>query len=683
MVWFLWLLSVACLQALTIQTIQDLSLKQKSGHFSGAVFYKNTAQKQLIVEGVYRLEGNKLFLQALRLKKLQAIQGRTTPQPKPAVRVLTLTQLKATQELGALLPSKINKGTRIYFKDPSPKKMAQMLGLPYQDYVRFSPQEKTIFLNPTAPQSAYLQSRDEREETQNPKERESKINLEKRTYAPKTTTAKSRTRSSTTRTRSARSATSSTRSPSSRAKTTRERSANPTSRASSTATNATRARSVRSSSTSSKRTTRSNTRSTRTTRSPSTRTRSASPRTTRRGTGTQDYSPQSQNFNPHDNQNQSPNTQAQHYNPPSQSSGTSAPHYNPSPTYNPSYMPLPLNYPQTSTPSQTPSMPTNNTPQNQSTQKAAPTPTPSDLIESPKETPKSTESKEKQPEPTEQPQDKKAKQPEQEKPELEAKKLEPNPKATLEVQTHLGMGGPQEVACGFWTYDDEKLQAKRPSVVRALDKTSGQYLDISPCDFKADSASAKGAGITLAYTELPPKIEVLGPTTTMHTFILSKANYSERLCYKAKTRQCLHIEPNTTTEWTSTYSTTTTKTTKTYQRPPQVGQTTPTEYSTTTEDTKAERKTDIKKNDLHLSPQFMEFVEVYEKKYLDSQVAHSKEYLEWREKHVRPKQGTCSEYEIEELIKNKKVRPSIHNTRIVCVKSGDYLLEENSTQASP
>ncbi|BCZ17353.1 hypothetical protein NHP190003_06350 [Helicobacter sp. NHP19-003] len=687
MFWLLWLVGVVCLQALTIQTIQDLPLKQKSGHFSGYVFYKNAAHQQLVVQGHYQLRGNQLSLQALELQKLP-------PKPKKGVptkdksTTTPLRDLKATQDLGAILPAKINKGAHIYFKDPDPKKMAQMLGLSYQDYLRFSPQERTTFLNPTAPQSTRLQPREEREE--NPQDRESKTHSRGRTYTPKTYSTNTRSkRTSSTRTGSIRSTGTrrSFRSDASlRARNTSARSSRSTT-PSPTDTNATRERSTRSS-TSSRRTT-STTRGIRTTRRASARSVSASTRSTRGHISTQKES-QNQNFNQYYNQAQ--NTQPQHYNPspnqsynpPNQSytSGTSAPTYNPSPTYSPSYMPLPLNYPQTST--TTPSTPSRQTPNTPTTPQAT-QPTPSTLTEIPKEPskplekeppkkPETPEALEKPKEPIE-PQD--TKKESQEKPKIESKKLEPNPKAMLEVQTHLGMGGAQEEACGVWSYDDAKLQAKRPSVMRALDKASGQLLDISPCDFRADSASGKGEGITLNYVELPPEVEVLGPTTSMHTFILSKANYSEKLCYKAKTRQCLHIEPNTATEWTSTYSTTTTRTTRTYQRPPQVGQTTPTEYSTTTDEVKAQRKTDIKKNDLHLSPKFLEFVEVYEKKYLDSQVAHSKEYLAWQDKYVRPKQGTCQEYQVEELIKNKKVRPSIHNTRIICVKSGDYLLEED------
>ncbi|CRF45916.1 hypothetical protein [Helicobacter heilmannii] len=702
MFWFLWFLCALCLQALTIQTLEDLPLKQKGGDFSGAVVYKNTAQKQLIIEGTYQLKGNQITLQALWLKKLPLKKSKKSTQTK-AKSTTPLKDLKATQDLGAILPDKIHKHTRIYFKDPSPAKMAQILGIEYQDYIRFSPQEKSAFLNPIAPQSMSLQAREEREQTL--QDRESKTNPRSYATTPKTystrtrSTSSRRTRSTRARSRSRSAASSlrSTRSTSSRTRGTSARSTRSTANPNAANPTTTRERSIRSSTSS------------RHTASSSTRSRSRSTRrthSTRRTASTQEYS-QNQNFNQPYNQAQS--TQPQHdnpygpsYNPPSQHypSSTSAPTYNPSPTYSPSYMPLPLNYPQTST-SPMPS-PTSQTPSTSTTPKALqPTPTSqtptSTLMEISKETTKPTESQDKPTEPTEKkavlestegkkeqptkpsqepPTDKEATKEATKEGAIEGKNLELKPQARLEVPANLGMGGVQEEACGVWSYDDEKLQAKRPSVMHVLDKASGQLLRLGPCDFNADKSSGKGAGITLPYTELPPRVEVLGPTTTTHTFILSKANYSQKLCYKAKTRQCLHLEPNTTTKWTSTYSTTTTRTIRTYQRPPQVGQDIPTEYSTTSEEVKAERKSDIQKNDLHLSPKFLEFVEVYEKEYLDSQVVHSKEYLEWRDRYVRPKQGTCQEYQIEELIKDKRVRPSIHNTRILCVKSGDYLLKE-------
>ncbi|CAM2899745.1 hypothetical protein [Helicobacter felis] len=238
-----------------------------------------------------------------------------------------------------------------------------------------------------------------------------------------------------------------------------------------------------------------------------------------------------------------------------------------------------------------------------------------------------------------------------------------------------GMGSFEEVPCGNWTYDDEKLEASRPTVLRSLDKASGQYLSMGACDFSADASSGKTGKITLAYTQLPDKIEVLGPTKTTHTFSLTRASVATRRCYKARTRQCFWPE-QTKQEWSSTYSTTTTKTTKTYQRPVQVGASAPTELVRLLVEHKAERKTDVKIKDLGLSEDFMKFVEVYEKQYLEDSLKNSPEYTQWEKDFARPGQGSCAEYKVEEPAKSLKVLPSIKNTSVICVRRGDYLLEK-------
>ncbi|WP_104749256.1 hypothetical protein [Helicobacter cynogastricus] len=239
---------------------------------------------------------------------------------------------------------------------------------------------------------------------------------------------------------------------------------------------------------------------------------------------------------------------------------------------------------------------------------------------------------------------------------------------------NAGMGGFEEVPCGNWTYDDEKLEASRPTMLRSLDKASGQYLSMGACDFSADASNGKIGKITLAYTQLPDKIEVLGPTKTTHTFSLTRASVATRRCYKARTRQCFWPE-QTKQEWSSTYSTTTTKTTKTYQRPVQVGASAPTELVRLIVEHKAERKTDVKIKDLGLSEDFMKFVEVYEKQYLEDSIKNAPEYAQWKKDFARPGQGSCAEFRVEEPAKSLKVLPSIKNTSVICVRRGDYLLE--------
>ncbi|BCD48728.1 hypothetical protein [Helicobacter suis] len=550
------------LQALAIETTTDIFLrKQKSGHFSGVVLYKNTPQKHLIVKGTYNIAGNTLTLKATQLKRLP-LKKYSKSQIYP------LSQVQASEQLGSILPSKISKGTHIYFKELGTQKVSSILGM--GDLNSYSNSKTSHFTS-----SAHRVTRFSTDPT--------KITRNQQSPQTQTTLTESNTRFS---------------KPSSLA--TLSTKSTPTSRrtrtSSASKTSSTRARSARTGTTS-RTTSRSTTKRTSKTSSRSTKTSS-----------NQNYhntSPAPQDSQPYtSNSTNSQDLTISNLSDPNQ----------PSYVY-PDDNLLPMPIVQNQTPTQT------TTPSNASISKQLETQnTPIDLDSTNDDT--------------------------------------------------------QEVACGYWTYEDDKLQAIRPTLVRRLDRTSGQYLDISPCNF--DSTHGKSGKIILAYTQLPDQIQEFAPVKTTHTFTLSKANYSEKLCYRARTRQCLYIEPNSVQEWTSTYLTTTIRTTKTYKRPPQVGSDTSTEYKQILDENKAERSTVINKDDLHLSPQFMEFVEVYEGKYLDSNTANAPEYLAWKEKVVRPNQGTCSQYAIEELSRNKNVLPSIHNTKIVCVKSGDYLLDQNT-----
>ncbi len=549
------------LQALAIETTTDIFLrKQKSGHFSGLVLYKNNPQKHLVVEGTYNITSNILTLKATQLKKLPPRK-----YAKSKIQIYPLLQVQASEQLGSILPSKISKGTHIYFKELGTQKVSNILGM--GDLNNSHPKPKTShFTSSTHPVTRF--STDPTKITRNQQSPQTQSTLTEsnaRFFKPSTLSTLS-TKTSTPTSRRTR-----------------------TSSASKTSKPSTRARSTRTSTTS--RTT-STTKRTSKTSSSSTRT-SSNQSHNNTSPALQDLQPSTSN---------SAN---------SQDLTISNPSDNQSSYVSPDDNLLPMPIVQNQAPTQT-----TNTKQS----------------------------------------------------------------AQLETQnTPIDLDsindGTQEVACGYWTYEDDKLQAIRPTLMRRLDRASGQYLDISPCNF--DSTYGKSGKIILAYTQLPDQIQEFAPVKTTHTFTLSKANYSEKLCYRARTRQCLYIEPNSVQEWTSTYLTITIRTTKTYKRPPQVGSDISTEYKQILDENKAERSTIINKNDLHLSPQFMEFVEVYEGKYLDSNTANAPEYLAWKEKVVRPNQGTCSQYAIEELSRNKKVLPSIHNTKIVCVKSGDYLLDQN------
>ncbi|WP_163555789.1 hypothetical protein [Helicobacter suis] len=566
MVWILACVVMASwLQALAIETTTDIFLrKQKSGHFSGMVLYKNNPQKHLIVEGTYNITNNTLTLKATQLKKLP-LKKYSKSQIYP------LSQVQASEQLGSILPSKISKGTHIYFKELGTQRVSSILGM--GDLNSHSSPKTSHFTSSTHPVTRLITD---------------PTKITRNQQSPQTQTTESNTRFSKPSTLSTLSTIST-----------------PTSRRTRTSsvskTSSTRARSSRTGTTP---------RTTRTTRTSTTkRTSKTSSRSTRTSSN--------QNIPPAIPQDLQPNT---------------------SNLANSQDLAL--------YPSDIPSQPSDVYPDDSI---LLPMPTTSPIQDQITATPSNTSI---------------SKQSSQ----LETQNTPTNLDFTNEDT--------QEVACGYWTYEDDKLQAIRPTLMRRLDRASGQYLDISPCNF--DSTHGKSGKIILAYTQLPDQIQEFAPIKTTHTFTLSKANYSEKLCYRARTRQCLYIEPNSVQEWTSTYLTTTIRTTKTYKRPPQVGSDTPTEYVQTLDENRAERSTVINENGLHLSPQFMEFIEVYEGQYLDSHTANMPEYLAWKEKVVRPNQGTCSQYAIEELMRNKNVLPSVHNTKIVCVKSGDYLLDQNT-----
>ncbi len=130
------------LQALVIQTSEDLDLKKAVGTFQGAVFYKNAPQKHLIIQGVYKLQGAKLILEATHLQKIP-------PNKKLKPTTHPLSQVQATQNLGTMRLKKIAKGSKIYFKEPNLQKMASLLGVDYAQYV--ASQKVPGILNPTTP----------------------------------------------------------------------------------------------------------------------------------------------------------------------------------------------------------------------------------------------------------------------------------------------------------------------------------------------------------------------------------------------------------------------------------------------------------------------------------------------------------------------------------------------------
>ncbi|WP_104750873.1 hypothetical protein [Helicobacter salomonis] len=663
------------LRALVVQLVDELDLGKRTGNFSAHVVLKNVPQAHLICKGRYNIQAQELFFHALSLQRIPSTKGTKPPKPTP------LSGLKTSQALGTLKLNKIAKGTRIHFKESDPKEMAALLGVRYTDYIAYQPTREGLLVReiegvgmngavlPNA-RPENLERIERRVPTQRP------LSAKSSNSRPLSIRS-SRTRNSTRSTHVKRSSTPK--------RTTRGARTSRTLRASALASRSTSLTTPTAKRTRSPSSARSSARKNRSTRS-STRGRGAiaqtTPSTLERGnegierpSAPPSYSPALRNQPP----------PSSNFSPPT------------SPPPNPPFMPLPIPEnawipPSSYTPnsSSTPSTPTPSPPSSSTTESvgkktitqdpilsntpepisenktptdtllSAPSKTPQNPTESPKEVPQTTP----QPPPAQEPKTQTLSSPE--------------PSTTPPQETPLqgaGMGAYQEVACGSWTYDDAKLEAYRPTLIKSLDQASGQYLDLSACNFDSDASSGKSGKITLAYTQLPDKVENLGPTKTLHTFKISKANYSQKRCPKARTRQCLHIEPNTNQEWSSTYSTTTIKTTKTYQRPTQVGASAPTYYVRELTQTQADRNTSVQDDGLKLDPDFMQFVEVYEGQYLDDAIKNSEAYAEWKKRFVRPHQGTCAKYEIEELIKDKRVRPSIHNTRIVCVESGDYVLD--------
>ncbi|MGL2479633.1 competence protein, partial [Helicobacter pylori] len=43
----------------------------------------------------------------------------------------------------------------------------------------------------------------------------------------------------------------------------------------------------------------------------------------------------------------------------------------------------------------------------------------------------------------------------------------------------------QEFACGQWEYNDAKLEAKRPTMLKSYNKLNGEWVEVTPCNFEA------------------------------------------------------------------------------------------------------------------------------------------------------------------------------------------------------
>ncbi|MCQ2756793.1 competence protein [Helicobacter pylori] len=242
----------------------------------------------------------------------------------------------------------------------------------------------------------------------------------------------------------------------------------------------------------------------------------------------------------------------------------------------------------------------------------------------------------------------------------------------------------KEFACGKWVYDDENLQAYRPSILKRVDADKQTATDITPCDYS--TAENKSGKIITPYTKISVhKTEPLEEPQTFeakNNFTILQARSSTEKCKRARarkdgtTRQCYLIEEPLKQAWESEYEITTQLVKAVYERPKQDDQIEPTFYETSELAYSSTRKSEITRNELNLNEKFMEFVEVYEGHYLNDIIKESSEYKEWVKNHVRFKEGVCMALEIEEQPRAKSTPLSIENSRVVCVKKGNYLFNE-------
>ncbi|MGL2591964.1 competence protein, partial [Helicobacter pylori] len=119
----------------------------------------------------------------------------------------------------------------------------------------------------------------------------------------------------------------------------------------------------------------------------------------------------------------------------------------------------------------------------------------------------------------------------------------------------------KEFACGKWVYDDENLQAYRPSILKRVDEDKQTATDITPCDYS--TAENKSGKIITPYTKISVhKTEPLEEPQTFeakNNFAILQARSSTEKCKRARarkdgtTRQCYLIEEPLKQAWESEY----------------------------------------------------------------------------------------------------------------------------------
>ncbi|AFI04132.1 hypothetical protein [Helicobacter cetorum] len=263
-----------------------------------------------------------------------------------------------------------------------------------------------------------------------------------------------------------------------------------------------------------------------------------------------------------------------------------------------------------------------------------------------------------------------------------------NPKTGKKVYLNRGVTNPlltsqyQQFGCGPWEYDDEHLQARRRTILKSLNKLTGQYEDVTGCNF---NAGIKQGAIVEPYIEEPTMTKVLSNTNTKGSFSL-QASYigsttdSHKVCgtwscwYKYWTA---YSQNTYYANWQSTYQTTITQYTTKYQRPLQIGATENTYYVITKTITVVDRNPIITSNSLNLSDDFMASVEAQQGYYKDSTFLNSAPYVQFMANNYKPNEGTCLSYSIWSGSASSHGHAyTTTNSNYACNGNGNYIIPQ-------
>ncbi|GAA9355847.1 hypothetical protein UBN96_02990 [Helicobacter pylori] len=228
----------------------------------------------------------------------------------------------------------------------------------------------------------------------------------------------------------------------------------------------------------------------------------------------------------------------------------------------------------------------------------------------------------------------------------------------------------QEFACGQWEYNDAKLEAKRPTMLKSYNKLNGEWVEVTPCNFEA---GIKSGAVVSPYVMGVSSSKVLSDTTTSHYFRIERKNYGEReQCqkpYGVNRCQPQHFHTNPSiTDWSATYKTTTTQTTQPYLRPAQDNES-PTTYNLITTQTTINRTQSVLKNELNLSNDYLKYVEIHQGYYKDNDLKQSQGYIDWSNYYLNQNEGFYSQYNIwSERTKISKNWYHWHDNKISCAQ---------------